>query len=220
MADNTTLNAVSGTPGDTMRDVQKGGGTGPKTPVAIIDVGGAGAENLLTAGQQTMANSVPVAIASNQSGVPVTGTFWQATQPVSLASLPALAAGTNAIGSVTVARATTGGATPYHYVAAAGANQDSQSVKGSAGTLYGVQLGNVAAAARFVKLYDKATAPTSADTPVKTLIAPASGGSNVPIPAQGIAFAAGIAFRVTTGMADNDTGAATAGDVVVDLDYA
>lgn len=32
--------------------------------------------------------------------VPVTGTFWQATQPVSLASLPALAAGTNAIGKL------------------------------------------------------------------------------------------------------------------------
>jgi hypothetical protein len=33
--------------------------------------------------------------------VPVSGTFWQATQPASLASLPALAAGTNQIGSVT-----------------------------------------------------------------------------------------------------------------------
>ncbi|HEX9059157.1 MAG TPA: hypothetical protein VF941_03165 [Clostridia bacterium] len=33
---------------------------------------------------------------------PVTGTFWQATQPVSLASLPALASGTNVIGHVIV----------------------------------------------------------------------------------------------------------------------
>lgn len=32
----------------------------------------------------------------------VTGTFWQATQPVSMASLPALAAGTNNIGDVDV----------------------------------------------------------------------------------------------------------------------
>lgn len=32
--------------------------------------------------------------------VPVSGTFWQATQPVSLASLPALAAGGNTIGSI------------------------------------------------------------------------------------------------------------------------
>lgn len=33
----------------------------------------------------------------------VTGTFWQATQPVSIASLPSLAAGTNTIGAVTQA---------------------------------------------------------------------------------------------------------------------
>lgn len=36
-----------------------------------------------TPGQQLMAASLPVAIASNQSAVPVSGTFWQATQPVS-----------------------------------------------------------------------------------------------------------------------------------------
>lgn len=34
-------------------------------------------------GQTTMAGSAPVVIASNQSAVPVSGTFWQATQPVS-----------------------------------------------------------------------------------------------------------------------------------------
>jgi hypothetical protein len=34
-------------------------------------------------GQATMANSAPVVIASNQSALPVTGTFWQTTQPVS-----------------------------------------------------------------------------------------------------------------------------------------
>jgi hypothetical protein len=80
---------------------------------------------LLPAGQATMANSSPVAIASDQSVIPVSGTFWQATQPVSiassvavtgpltdtqlrasavpvsLASLPSLAAGSNAIGSIT-----------------------------------------------------------------------------------------------------------------------
>ncbi len=37
-------------------------------------------------GQATMANSEPVVIASDQSAVPVSGTFWQATQPVSLVS--------------------------------------------------------------------------------------------------------------------------------------
>ena len=39
-------------------------------------------------GQALMAASSPVVIASNQSALPVTGTFWQATQPVSIASMP------------------------------------------------------------------------------------------------------------------------------------
>lgn len=34
-------------------------------------------------GQKVMASSLPVTIASDQSAVPVSGTFWQATQPVS-----------------------------------------------------------------------------------------------------------------------------------------
>jgi hypothetical protein len=38
-------------------------------------------------GQQTMANSISVAIASNQTAVPVSGTFYQATQPVSATDL-------------------------------------------------------------------------------------------------------------------------------------
>ena len=42
----------------------------------------------------------PVSLASMPT-TPVTGTFWQTTQPVSLASLPALATGANAIGSIT-----------------------------------------------------------------------------------------------------------------------
>lgn len=39
-------------------------------------------------GQKLMAASFPVVIASDQSGVPVTGTFFQATQPISAVSLP------------------------------------------------------------------------------------------------------------------------------------
>lgn len=39
-------------------------------------------------GQAVMASSAPVVIASNQSAVSVSGTFWQATQPVSIASMP------------------------------------------------------------------------------------------------------------------------------------
>lgn len=46
--------------------------------VALYDAAG----NALL-GSKTSANSVPVVIASDQGAVPVSGTFWQATQPVS-----------------------------------------------------------------------------------------------------------------------------------------
>ncbi len=40
---------------------------------------------------------------SGGTAIPVSGTFWQTTQPVSLSSLPALASGSNTIGAVTQA---------------------------------------------------------------------------------------------------------------------
>ena len=39
-------------------------------------------------GQAAMAASMPVAIANNQSAVPVSGTFYPGTQPVSIATMP------------------------------------------------------------------------------------------------------------------------------------
>lgn len=42
----------------------------------------------LAFGQAAMAASIPVVIASNQSALPVTGAFYQATQPVSAVALP------------------------------------------------------------------------------------------------------------------------------------
>ena len=110
---------------------------------------------------------------------------------------------------------------PYHYVAAASSNQDSQVASGSPGTLTGIFLCSVAATARYVKLYNKATAPASTDTPMLTLLIPggtAGSGSNVPLPVP-VSFLSGLGIRITTGMADSDTGAATAGDVVVNLLY-
>lgn len=162
------------------------------------------------------ANVLQVVTAANP--LPVAGTFWQATQPVSLSSLPPLAAGTNTIGGVSLQAATSGGSTPYRYIAAGSANQDSQVVKNAAGQVHSIALGNPSAASRFVKLYDKATAPTSADTPVQTYFLPAGGGNNPPLNVP-LAFASGIGIRITTGMGDGDTGTAAAGDVCVSLGY-
>ena len=73
MADNTVLNAGSG--GDTIRDLARSSGT-VKTPVVQLDIGGAtaNAEVLVTAGQQTMAASLPVVMANNQTPIATVAT--------------------------------------------------------------------------------------------------------------------------------------------------
>lgn len=91
-------------------------------------------------------------------------------------------------------------------------------VKAAPGQVGGWYLSNNAGSVRYVKLYDKATAPTSADTPKLTVLVPANGAANL-LAVCGIDFAAGIGVRVTTGVADNDTGAPSANDVVVNLFY-
>lgn len=65
----------------------------------------------VTLGSKTGASSIPVVIASDQGGVPVTGTFWQATQAVSgtfwQATQPVSNAGTFAVQAAAVLAAET-----------------------------------------------------------------------------------------------------------------
>lgn len=63
---------------------------GSGTAISSVTVTGTSDVNIkqvggfpITQGQKTMANSFPVVVASDQSAIPVTGTFWQATQPIS-----------------------------------------------------------------------------------------------------------------------------------------
>jgi hypothetical protein len=76
-------------------------------------------------------------------------------------------------------------------------------------------ISNVAATARFVKIYDKATAAAETDTPVKTICIPATASANVA--GLGWKFMNGCSVRCTNLVADNDTTAPTANDVVVNL---
>jgi hypothetical protein len=65
---------------------------------------GSGAGGSIPTGPAGTPNSSVLTVQgiSGGSGIPVTGAFWQTTQPVSLASLPALSAGSNTIGKVDV----------------------------------------------------------------------------------------------------------------------
>lgn len=113
MADNTTLNP--GSSGDVIRDLARstGASSGSKTQVVQLDLGGANtnAEVLITAGQQTMSASVPVAIASNQSAVSVTDTAdgTPGSAPPSVVTMVGATDGTTARAVVTSLKGTQGG---------------------------------------------------------------------------------------------------------------
>ena len=103
------------------------------------------------------------------------------------------------------------------------ATTNATNVKGSAGALGFIYAINLNAAVRYLKLYNKATAPTvGTDTPVATLAIPASttgAGFMLPIPG-GAAFTTGIGYATTTGVADADTGAVAANEIILWLGYA
>ena len=73
---------------------------------------------------------------------------------------------------------------------------------------------------RYVKLYNKASAPTvGTDVPVLTIPVPAGGPVNLPFGATGHRFATGIALAITANAADSDTTAVGASEVKVATAY-
>lgn len=121
------------------------------------------------------------------------------------------------VGNVGLAPRTGGGLVPYKLISAATTN--ATSVKASAGQVYGYYISNVNAAARYVKLYDKASAPTvGTDVPKWTLMIPAGSAANCDI-TNGLEFTLGIALAITVGVADADVAAVAANELVVNLAY-
>ena len=112
---------------------------------------------------------------------------------------------------------TTSGYTPNKLISAATTN--ATSIKGSAGTLGFVSATNINAAARYLKFYNKATAPTvGTDVPLLVYLIPgntAGAGTNIVLPSEGANFTTGIAFAITTGAADSDTGAVAANEIII-----
>lgn len=97
-------------------------------------------------------------------------------------------------------------------------------VKGGSGRIVGLFASNINAAARYLKFYDALSASVIVGTTVPTLTLMIPGGStagsgfflNLPCDLD---FSTGISFALTTGVADNDTGAVGASDIVVTVLY-
>lgn len=110
----------------------------------------------------------------------------------------------------------TGGLSVYRNInlIASGVN-----IKSSAGQIYGWYLFNNAPTVRYIKLYNKAKAPSvGADTPAMTIPLPCGAAANVIVP-SGIAFSHGIGIGATTGVGDGDADSPATNEVVVNIIY-
>lgn len=111
---------------------------------------------------------------------------------------------------------TTGGLTAFMSLSVSAA----QSVKGSAGSLYGYYAFNKDTKINFLKLYNLSAGLTlGTDVPVLTIPLPISGGANAWF-GNGIAgFTAGIQMAATSGLAVDNTALPAASAITVDLFY-
>ena len=166
--------------------------------------------------------STPVTGTFWQATQPVSGTFWQATQPVSAASLPLPSnAAAETGGNLATINSNLAGPASVSRIPSAAGSTNATSAKGSAGRLYKVSAYNTTTTLKYLKVYNKASAPTvGTDTPVHTFPIPPSGGMVIDWP-TGFAYATGIAYALTGGAADNDSTGLSSGDVVgVNVEYA
>lgn len=175
----------------------------------------------LPTGASTAANQGTgnTSLASIDTKTPALGqALAAASRPVVLTAIQAAS-----LAAPVPSAGTAGGATTHHLGTSA-ASTNATSVKASAGTLYSLEAFNTATTDRWLKIYDKASAPTvGTDTPIKTLLIPASvsslAGGIVRQFNVGVALANGLAYALTTGKADSDTGAVASGDVTLNIDY-
>lgn len=116
----------------------------------------------------------------------------------------------------TLSPATTGGLTTHHLVSAGTTN--ATVVKASAGQLYGWYIYNSNASARKLAFHNTASTPTAGSSIFFSLVIPASSGANVHI-SSGISFSSGIAITTVTGLADSDSNAVAANDLIINLFY-
>ena len=124
--------------------------------------------------------------------------------------------------NVTVSIASQANAMSRHKLISAASSINATVVRATAGRIVGGQVANMAASARFLKLYNKATTPVVAsDVPVYTIVL----FPNVPVnlsealASLGDQFSTGISYVITGGLVDTDTTTTSANDVMLNMAY-
>lgn len=119
---------------------------------------------------------------------------------------------------VTLQPHTAGGLTTFRSI---DLDESEEEVKATAGNLYGYYFANTNASARYLKLYNATAANVTVGTttPSHTFYLPPTSAGHVSFPVP-IGFSTALSAAATTGVADNDTGAPGANEVIFMAFYA
>lgn len=162
----------------------------------------------ITAGSGTTIASDDVGGVQFQRVKPSVGVDGSATDVSDVAPIPAKLMGV----------ATGSGLTPYALKSANTTNLTS--VKASAGAISKIYAHLTGATTRFLKLYDKASAPDPAtDTPVAVFPLAQNVPLNFDLGGLQWNFTNGIAFSITGAVGDTDTTAVSTNEVLVNMLY-
>ena len=122
--------------------------------------------------------------------------------------------------TATVTGGTTLPVTPTQSFINSAASTNAAFIKNAAGTVWSIICSNSNAAVRYVKFYNKASAPTvGTDVPVFFIAVPATGTIKIDGGANGIRFGTGIAIAIVTGAADSDATAVAVNEIKVATSY-
>jgi hypothetical protein len=236
------LRAIATALGTSALDLGVGTG-GSRTLRMAIDTASQNAN-----GQATMANSAPVVIASDDP-VAVSlaliddaikaddAAFTPATTKVMMAGFQADEASTDSVDEgdagaarmtldrkviVTTQPHTAGGLSVFRSL---DLDETEEEVKATAGCLFKLRATNRTTSVRYLKLYNATAANTTVGTttPIDTIPLPANASDYTVLTESfgglGLTFDTALSMAVTTGFADNDTGAPGANDVIVSAYY-
>jgi hypothetical protein len=160
-------------------------------------------------------------VSAAQSGTWNIGTVTTVTTVSAVTAITnALPAGTNTIGGIVDTPATSGGLSVSSFLSTAAVQ--ATNVKATAGQIYSLEFFNNSATIAYLRLYNKASAPGTGDTPIWRGLIPAntSGAGLVKAWEKGLPCSLGIGFRCTGAVADNDATALAANAILGNIGYA
>jgi len=214
----TTAGTVTANQGGTWNigTVSTVGGTVTTTGTLVATQGGTWNIGTLTAVAGTVTTTGT--LAATQSGTWNIGTLSAVSGTVTTTGT--LAATQSGTWSVNPIPATSGGLSIFRSL---DLDETEEEVKATAGQVYGMWVANTGTATRFIKLYNATAANVTVGTttPVITIPVPGNATDDVggvfAVGGMGVAFDTAITAAATTGVADNDTGAPGANEVVVNI---